>query len=161
MNIAPHAAKRRELTMKITDAFLGEHGVLYPQLDELERAALHAAGDLREQAVLLAAGLVSHAELEEQLLFGHMENLIGADGGPLAVMRIEHQEVESLLAELQESGPGEDACDLAARLVALARDHFAKEEQILFPMAEEMMGEQRLLELGREWAGRRLPRRAA
>lgn len=143
--------------MKITDAFLGEHGVFYPQLAELERAESGSAGATRHQAQLLAAGLASHARIEEELLFVRLDEHLDPEAGPLAVMRLEHEEVEALLARLQEVGSPEEARSLAARLVAVAREHFAKEEQILFPMAEHLLGEEELLRLGREWAARRLP----
>lgn len=139
----------------ITDALLGEHGVIYPQLAHLEQAGFGSAGEARAAAALLAAGLATHAQTEDELLFAPLEERIGP-GGPLAVMRIEHEQVEGTLAQLQEVEDAGEAKALAARLAAIAREHFAKEEQVLFPIAEQALGQEELTRLGAEWARRRL-----
>ncbi len=68
--------------MKITDALLGEHGAFYAQFDRLEETLPHTtlAGEVREQAALLAAALVSHAQLEDTLLFERMRAAGGTRG---------------------------------------------------------------------------------
>jgi hemerythrin-like domain-containing protein len=142
--------------MRLTDALLGEHAVIYPLLDQLERAPITSAGEARAQASLLAAGLASHAQIEDQLLFAHLEAEIGAEAGPLAVMRREHDEIEGALANLERVESTGEARRLATYLVGVARQHFAKEEQVLFPMAEEILGQDELERLGAEWARRRL-----
>lgn len=143
--------------MKITEAFIGEHAVLYPQLGLMERAAsaYATAGEARAQAALLAAALGSHAALEEELLFVEMESLPEA-GGPIAVMRSEHLDIEASLARACETDDLEEARDLLLHVVDVARPHFAKEEDVLFPLAEQLLDEGTVLELGDRWAGRRL-----
>jgi len=75
--------------MKITDAFLGEHGVFYAQFSHLEQTVPNTAalGEVQAQAALLTAALETHAHLEEELLFSTLEPHLG-QGGPLAVMRM-------------------------------------------------------------------------
>jgi hemerythrin-like domain-containing protein len=143
--------------MKITDALLGEHAVIYPLLDELARGDFMTASEARGQARVVAAALGSHATLEDELLFEPLEQHLGTGAGPLAVMRLEHDEIEAVLARLCEIEEPVEARTTATRLVALARDHFAKEEQVLFPLAEQVLGELGLEQLGAEWARRRLP----
>jgi hypothetical protein len=108
--------------VRITDALTGEHGALVTLFDRLDRD-LHAgaaAGEVREQAALLAAALVSHAHLEDELLFDRL----GRAGGP--------------------PDP-----------VVMARDHFALEERMVFPLAATLLGDAVLEELGVRWAERR------
>ena len=131
--------------------------MLRPQLAELERSACRSVGEANVQAALLAAGLVSHARLEEELLFGPLQRYLDPQSGPLAVMKLEHEQIEALLEQIQSVEDAEQARSLATRLHAIAREHFAKEEQILFPMAENLVGEDELLRLGAEWARHRLP----
>ena len=50
----------------------------------------------------------------------------------------------------------EEARGLLLHLIDVARPHFAKEEDVLFPMAETALPEATLLRLGEEWASRRL-----
>jgi hemerythrin-like domain-containing protein len=118
----------------------------------LERALPQAASvaEVRGLAALLAAALVPHAQLENAGLFAALEERIGP-AGPLAVMRAEHNAIEGTLADL---GAG-DVDTLRARVrhaIAQARDHFRKEEMILFPLAVQQLGAPVLTRLGKEWA---------
>jgi hemerythrin-like domain-containing protein len=143
-------------TMKITDAFLGEHGVFYVQFADLEAAGPEA--DLRcvqRQARLLAAALESHAHLENELLFEVLERKADYPIGMLQVMRSEHEAIERALQEIQSCSESGRARGLLSELIQTARDHFAKEELVAFAFAEERLAEQELIALGWEWAVRR------
>lgn len=143
--------------MKITDALLGEHGAFYAQFDRLEAELPHAVGarEIREQAALLAAALVSHAKLEDEVLFRRMADA-GGDPGLVMTMEDEHGEIAALLARAQVTADLEGARSALLEAVALARDHFAKEERVAFPLAESLLGAEALHELGSTWASRRV-----
>lgn len=141
----------------ITDALLGEHGVIYPLLSHLTATPFASVEEARLKAAQVAAGLATHAAIEDELLFVAMEGVLGPNGGPLAVMRAEHDEVEASLERLTGIDDAGEATALAAHLHEVARGHFAKEEQVLFPMAVQMLGEETLRDLGAEWAARRIP----
>ena len=142
--------------MKLTDALLGEHAVLYDLFDWVRNAAAKDADarDLRPAVLAVESLLLAHARVEEDLLFPALEPHVGPMG-PLAVMRTEHQEIEELI----ESAKSE--ADLAAlkrtldRLLDLSFGHFQKEEMALFSMARQFLGEATLIELGDRWAARR------
>jgi len=142
--------------MKITDALLGEHGAFYAQFDRIEETVPHttSAGEVREQAALLAAALISHAQLEDTLLFERMRSA-GGDEGLLSTMEAEHTEIAGLLTRAQGCPDVAAARDDLLEAVALARDHFAKEEQVAFPMAESIIGAAGLTALGARWSARR------
>lgn len=142
--------------MKITDALLGEHGAFYAQFDRLEETIPHttSVGEVREQAALLAAALVSHAQLEDTLLFERMR-AAGGDEGLLSTMEAEHTEIAGLLTRAQGSQDVSVAREELLEAVTLARDHFAKEEQIAFPLAESLLGAAGLTALGARWSARR------
>lgn len=158
--------------MKITDALLGEHGVFYAQFDLLQRTAETANLEkMQAQGALLAAGLAPHAQIENEILFPALEKVLG-EHGPTQVFRQEHAQIEGWLAQLQEVRALLQAHDeiesalarlaqlddvaQAQRLVLdtlyLAREHFAKEETMLFPMAEGMLEPRVLEDLGAQWA---------
>ena len=145
-----------EEEMKITDAFLGEHGVFYAQFRHLEEVVpqLGDLAQIKAQAALLTAALESHAHLEDELLFAPLEPHLG-QGGPLAVMRMEHQQIEEGLGRMPGLTDAAAAGQLLLQIVAVARGHFAKEEQVLYPMAHQALGEDRLRELGARWAVQR------
>jgi len=141
--------------MKITDALYGEHGPLYALLSHCESSA-----NQWEHADLLLAGraveaaLLSHAEVEDDLLFRALEAKM-PPGGPAEVMRAEHAEIDATLAALRDSADEASARNAIQRVAHLARDHFAKEEQVLFPIAEELLPVEELERLAAEWAVRR------
>jgi hemerythrin-like domain-containing protein len=139
----------------ITDALLGEHGVIYRLLEHLTSRPFASAEEARAQAAELAAGLAAHAHLEDELLFVPLECPLGPNGGPLAVMRMEHEEVEGTLERLAQVEDVQDADELAAHLLTVAHEHFEKEEEVLFPMAVELLGEEELRSLGEQWVTRR------
>lgn len=142
--------------MKITDAFLGEHAVLYAQFDYLEQAtpAAETLAIVQSLAAGLAATLASHAHLEDELLFTALDPYLGPMG-PLAVMRMEHDQIEGLLGRIPAAQDLRQAQGLLQQTVQLARSHFAKEEQVLYPIAEQALDQGRLAELAVQWAERR------
>jgi hemerythrin-like domain-containing protein len=143
------------MTIKITDALVGEHGPLYAQLDRLATVTDGSVDAIQSCAQLLAAGLASHARLEDELLFAALEQRTGRDS-LLEDMYEDHEQVDALLSELARVDDPEQARSLAARLVALARNHFAKEEKAVFPLAEQVLGDAELVRLGEDWEYRRL-----
>ena len=142
--------------MKVTEAFLGEHGVFYAQFDYLESDLPKATllDWVKVQAQLVGAALKTHAQLEEELLFIPLDPHLG-QMGPLNVMRMEHNEIEGTLEILPHASDLETARGQLLNMMQVARQHFAKEEQVLYPMAEKALSYQELSELGQMWAERR------
>ncbi|MBV6504760.1 MAG: hypothetical protein ILNGONEN_00312 [Syntrophorhabdaceae bacterium] len=140
--------------MKLTDALLGEHGVFYAQFDYLEQNVPYAQ-DLtlvKSQGAMLTAALATHAHLEDELLFIALAAHLDPQFGPLAVMRMEHDEIEGSLQRLQEVHDLAEAKNLLLHAMQTARAHFAKEEQVLFVMAQQMLDTRTQEQLGRKWA---------
>jgi iron-sulfur cluster repair protein YtfE (RIC family) len=159
--------------MKITEALKGEHGVFYAQFQFIDNALPDAnLATLKALGAMLAAALVPHAQIENDILFPAVEAQIG-EGGATQVMRMEHAEIEGKLGQLAELRgmhtdiegalatklPTLDNADEARRMLKdilyLAREHFAKEESILFPMADQMLDARTQELLGMDWAERR------
>lgn len=142
--------------MKITDAFLGEHGVFYAQFDHFESCADDEdLGCVKRRAAQLAAALEPHALLENELLFDTLQARGQELTGLLSVMRGEHLEIEAALHEIQHTGSLTRARALLRDMIHTAREHFEKEELIAFPLAEARLTDGELAELGLVWAQRR------
>ena len=139
--------------MKITDALLGEHAVFYAQFDHLEQAIpdANSVAQVKSLGAMLAAALASHAQMEEELLFTTLEPHIGSMG-PLAVMRKEHDEIEKSLESLPAIQEVDQARDLLLKVVTVAREHFPKEEQALYPIANKTLTAETMIDLGAQWA---------
>lgn len=125
---------------------------------------------------MMETQLALHAKKEDDALFPALESIFGTEGTPTAVMRKEHTAIHGqgellrkTLRELNEvehpkiEAGGEKLRSLAANggnaeaLLATAEDiihlidaHFMKEEQILFPMAQNVLGEEKMEEVGRK-----------
>ena len=139
--------------MRITDALLAEHGVICQLLDHIARCAPEWNPDqAREAGASLATVLRRHAATEEELLFDVLERTLGHEPVPLAVLRLEHEEIEAILDDVASVGSLEEIQLQLRRLVKLAGDHFAKEEGILFPLANDRLDEETLNRLGSRWA---------
>lgn len=88
-------------------------------------------------------GLKRHIKAEEDILFPAFEEKTGMhDGGPTAVMRIEHKDIHVELDRLLDGTDGKDAAlvsDASDALRNLLLDHNAKEEQILYPESDHFL----------------------
>jgi hemerythrin-like domain-containing protein len=137
--------------MRITDALLGEHGLFYALFDQISDAMANKSEDLPALTRVLAGLLGSHAKLEEDHLFPALQPHIG-DMGPLAVMEMEHQQIEELLASMANTPDWEQLRQLTQALLEVTLSHFSKEEGILFHLAERFLDDATLHELGDAWS---------
>ena len=145
--------------MLITDALLGEHGVFYLLFQDIEKAlpALDSVAALQNRVASLAFSLEAHASLEDELLFTALEPHLGTQGGPLAVMRIEHNQIVNLLERIPSAPDLAQGRVLVSQMIEVSRAHFQKEEQVLFRMARKFLDEESLSALGTKWSARRGP----
>ncbi len=141
------------MVVNLIDALLAEHGVFYVLFDQLEESVSKAetAADARNAIGMLTKALISHANIENELLFQALEERLGP-AGPLAVMRAEHEELDRTLQEAAKTEHQSEMVNKVLHALQVARDHFSKEEQVLFQMARQVLSEEALVELGRRWA---------
>jgi hemerythrin-like domain-containing protein/uncharacterized protein (DUF2249 family) len=93
-----------------------------------------------------------HHGKEEQHLFPALERRgVPRDGGPIGVMLDEHEQGRRLLARMS-SGEDADVADAIGRYAALLRAHIAKENTVLFPLAEQVLTDAERATLGAGFA---------
>ncbi|MCB1173171.1 MAG: hemerythrin domain-containing protein [Leptospiraceae bacterium] len=83
-----------------------------------------------------------HFQVEEEILFPSLEHYLGQSMGPLAVMRMEHDQIRHLFRDLEsliEQQKDRDFNDVREALFILIQQHNAKEEQIIYPMADQYL----------------------
>jgi len=89
------------------------------------------------------AGMQRHIAMEEEVLFPAFEQASDLlEAGPTAVMRQEHEQIRALLAEIGEtieSGDCEQALEVGDTLLMLVQSHDAREEEVLYPEAENLL----------------------
>jgi len=86
-----------------------------------------------------------HFTMEESVLFPAFEQASGSEMGPTAVMRHEHSQMRQLFTAMEQALQQQSVDDYLGNsetLLILMRQHNAKEEQILYPMSDRMLGAQ-------------------
>ncbi len=152
--------------MRVTEVLTEEHRTIERMLAVLERAAQQLQAGERVPAGLFreAVDFVRnfadkyHHGKEEANLFPRLEERgVSKDGGPLAVMLHEHDLGREYIGAIDGAiGAYEGGDETAAGVIEenvrgyihLLRDHIWKEENVLFPMADEVLnaGDQQELE---------------
>ncbi len=90
--------------------------------------------------------MAHHFAMEESVLFPAFETATGSSAGPTQVMRSEHAQMNGLFDEMTAALAARDRARFlghAETLLWLMRQHNAKEENILYPMADRMLPLQR------------------
>jgi len=124
---------------------------------------------LRPVVAMMSGPLLVHARKEDEALFPAVERALGETEGPTAVMRREHVEIhdgarrfrETLrqlhdvehpsivaggarLLRLVEEGGVAELVSTGEELVELLDAHFQKEEDVLFPIARDLLSGEEL-----------------
>ncbi|MBD3402742.1 hemerythrin [candidate division GN15 bacterium] len=152
--------------MEPTVILSNEHRVIELVLTCLERIAGKAKSDgkLDTESAVQALDFFRtfadgcHHGKEEDHLFPAMVNKgVPQQGGPIAVMLSDHEQgrahIRAMTEHVEAAGAGEAAAiDEFARqahgYIAMLRGHIQKEDQVLFPLADRIMGsddEQKLM----------------
>jgi len=144
--------------MEATEMLKKEHRVIERVLASLEVAAgrLNAGEPVSPGIFIMAADFIKgfadgcHHRKEEGVLFPAMQAAgIPREGGPIGVMLAEHEQgrrlTEGMRAAAERLGAGETGASEAVvhnalQYVALLRGHIAKEDNILFAMADRVIG---------------------
>jgi len=100
----------------------------------------------REAFEAFERAMERHFGWEEEHLFPALEAATGMAGmGPTAVMRAEHRQMRAVLAQMRgalDSGDGGEVLDQGDTLLMLIQQHNAKEEAMLYPMAQQRLAAQ-------------------
>jgi hemerythrin-like domain-containing protein len=88
--------------------------------------------------------LLAHFGVEEDVLFPAFERQTGMTGGPTQIMRYEHGQMRELLQQLEQALAGRNAAGFggaAETLLVMMQQHNMKEENILYPMCDQALGQ--------------------
>ncbi len=131
--------------MSLPTQILPDH---HRHCDDLFVAAEESAQSGDWTAAILAferfrAQMQAHFEAEEGTLFPAFEAATGMRAGPTQMMRHEHEQMRSLLAQLEaacQARDGDSYAGAAETLLMLMQQHNMKEENILYPMCDRALG---------------------
>lgn len=92
------------------------------------------------------AAMAHHLEMEEAVLFPAFEARTGMSAGPTQVMRMEHAQMRGLIQDMaravQEADHGA-YLGLSETLNMLMQQHNVKEENMLYPMSDQVLAADR------------------
>jgi hypothetical protein len=142
--------------MKITEALFAEHLVFHNMFDHIEAVApkLKTLAEVKSIAALMESMLKAHSSTEDELFLGPLDHCFEQIGQRDAFLE-EHKEMDGNLQLVQQASRLREAQQLLLTAVAHSRRHFDHEERIVFPLAENVLKEKTLAELGQTWMDQR------
>lgn len=135
--------------ISITDALVAEHRVFTKLFDEIDSLLpkLTAIAEVRLLTSLVERLLHGHAETETNLAYVALDHAL-KERGHLDRLHEDHEEIDASLAAARTAPGFEEARRLLRRAIAASRDHFAREEQSVFPLLERTLRRETLTVLG-------------
>jgi len=152
--------------MSATERLRAEHEEILRALQVLEKVAGEvkaepAKAKARAEAIVgYLSGFADelHHTKEERLLFPALHQAgLPKEGGPIAVMLTEHDQGRALVAEMRAAlghldSRAEAFASAAASFGSLLHNHIAKENGILFPMADRVLQPAKAQQIARDIA---------
>jgi hemerythrin-like domain-containing protein len=106
----------------------------------MEEKAGNSLADAKELTEEFLEEMEHHFQMEERVMFAEFEAKTGMTEGPTAMMRLEHMQMRNLMQGLLESITSDDKdkfFSVSETLMILLQQHNMKEEQMLYPMAQQ------------------------
>lgn len=85
----------------------------------------------------------THFRMEEEILFPEFERRTGMTQGPTAIMRMEHATMREIFLQMKNALQEKDRkkfLGFSENLLFTMQQHNSKEEQMLYPTADRVMG---------------------
>jgi hemerythrin-like domain-containing protein len=143
---------------------MDEHRVIEKVLDALERAAdLEVPSGFYDRALEFCSAFADacHHAKEEDRLFPLLEERgIPRERGPVGVMCEEHVQGRAYIQQMRDAAAAGDfnrVRRVSLMYVGLLRDHIAKEDNVLFAMARDVLGKGDLEKLAAEFTAAEKP----
>ncbi len=149
MNTGSHNSSQPYLgKVMITTVLRVEHRLLRVMMeamsDWLSKTSSSASVEMREHMALLAIALEIHALREEKHLFPQLRPRSEQARHLVDMMEIVHDEVRGLVEEIETADhPKEHLWTI----LEITETHFVREDQEVFPLAEELLPQELLIEL--------------
>jgi hemerythrin-like domain-containing protein len=142
--------------MKITEILMAEHAVFHNLFDHIETTVprLKTLAELKSLAAVMSKLTAPHSHTEDELFIDPLEHCFD-QLGQKETFHHEHDLIEQAMEKVQKAKDLKTAKRLLLGAIAASRNHFDKEERIVFPMAERILKARTLNELGAQWLKQR------
>lgn len=124
----------------IKDFLTQDHRACDEVFAQMEQKASSSLADAKELTQSFVDDMERHFQMEERVMFAEFEAKTGMTQGPTAMMRHEHEQMRQLFSQLLESlenGDKDKFFGTSETLMILLQQHNMKEEQMLYPMAQQ------------------------
>ena len=114
---------------------------LFAMMEEVAVKSLTEAKPLCEEFI---ANTEKHFQMEEKVMFLEFETKTGMTQGPTMMMRQEHTQMRALMKNMLEAIEQDNKDKFfgySETLMILLQQHNMKEEQMLYPMAQQHLSE--------------------
>ena len=156
MLLSHNGTSERVQVMKITEILMAEHAVFHNLFDHVETAlpCTRTTAEVKSLATLVDRVMAPHSKTEDDLFIEPLEHCF-EQIGQNETFHAEHRRIEEMLATVQKARTLAMAKNILLGAIAASREHFDKEERVVFPMAERVLKPKTLSDLGAEWLKKR------
>jgi hypothetical protein len=133
----------------ITDSLTSEHALLCRLFDEIGNLLpdVRTVAEVRLLSRLVEGVLSHHADVEQNLAFAALDHAL-AEKGELNRLYQDHQEIDSCLRDASSVLEFTEAVRLLKAGLKASREHFLREERMLFPLFEKLFAPSAQVALG-------------
>ena len=107
---------------------------------DMEAKAMESLESAKEACETFIKETEHHFQMEERVMFLEFETKTGMTQGPTAMMRHEHTQMRGLMTQMREALEANNKDKFfgtTETLMILLQQHNMKEEQMLYPMAQQ------------------------
>ena len=139
----------------ITEALVLEHAVYREVFDQIERvlAGSQSASEVKLLASVVEVLLIGHGKTETDLAYSALDHAL-ADRGALNQLHQDHHEIAGQFKPIHRTTDPAKALRRLKQALAATREHFRREEKIVFPVLEQTLQPDTLGALGSQWRER-------
>lgn len=129
-----------------------EHAVFCKVFEQIERVLsdTRSTPEVQLLASVVEGLLASHSETETDLAYAALDHVL-ADHGTLKQLHQDHHEIDDRFKRIQQATDPAAALRLLKKALAATREHFRREEKIVFPLLEKTLQPDTLQVLGGQW----------
>ena len=124
----------------IKEFLTSDHGRCDEYFADMEKNATESLEGAKESCEAFIHETEKHFQMEERVMFEEFESKTGMTEGPTAMMRHEHEQMRNLMSQMREALDVDNKdkyLGLTETLMILLQQHNMKEEQMLYPMAQQ------------------------
>ena len=133
----------------ITANLVMEHAIFCNVFDQIERVlpGLTSVQEVRLLSIVVEGLLETHAETETNLAYAALDHVL-AETGKLDRLHQDHKEIDNTFKRVHDASSLTEAQRLLKKALAASREHFRREERVVFPLLERVLADETLGDLG-------------